>query len=383
LVPNSQMRSSVIRRTLEALHAEAQSLQGTAPSASVIKRIPLIKQGAHLFKQLEAAESSLSECQSLLSDPDPQLRALAGQEKDDLASLIHSLEKEAMAVVVPQRETDSRNCVLEVRGGVGGKEASLFAANLFAMYSGVSRGKGLKMEVIDQAETEIGGFREATALISGPNAFGFFKWEQGDDRLMYFIKKNCTNGFNSMIGVHRVQRVPDTEKSGRVHTSTALVAVLPEAEEIDVVINKSDLRIDTYRSQGAGGQHVNTTDSAVRITHLPTGIVVQCQDERSQQKNRDKAMKVLRSRILAELTEKSENERKLERSAQLGTGGRAERIRTYNYLQDRVTDHRMEGVTVKNIEGVLEGRGLLEIIDKLEEMDRQLRLKELGDRGGA
>ena len=243
--------------------------------------------------------------------------------------------------------------IVEIRGGAGGEEAALFAANLYRMYSLYAEKKGWKTELVNLNETELGGFKEVSFMIDGEGAFSRLKFESG---------------------VHRVQRVPETEAQGRIHTSTATVAVLPEAEDVDVQIDPKDLQIDTFRSSGAGGQHINKTSSAIRITHLPTGMVVECQDERSQYKNKDKAMKVLRARLLAQEVEKASSQVAEERRSQVGTGDRSERIRTYNYPQARVTDHRI-GLTLYKLEDVLNG-ALDEVIDPLIAADRAAKLEE-------
>ena len=243
--------------------------------------------------------------------------------------------------------------IVEIRGGAGGEEAALFAANLYRMYSMYAEKKGWKTELVNLNETELGGFKEVSFMIDGEGAFSRLKFESG---------------------VHRVQRVPETEAQGRIHTSTATVAVLPEAEDVDVQIDPKDLQIDTFRSSGAGGQHINKTSSAIRITHLPTGMVVECQDERSQYKNKDKAMKVLRARLLAQEVEKASSQVAEERRSQVGTGDRSERIRTYNYPQARVTDHRI-GLTLYKLEDVLNG-ALDEVIDPLIAADRAAKLEE-------
>ena len=257
--------------------------------------------------------------------------------------------------LLPKDEADAKNAILEVRAGTGGEEAALFAADLFRMYERYAARKGWKFEVLDLSETGIGGLKEAIAGISGRNVFARLKFESG---------------------VHRVQRVPATEASGRIHTSAATVAVLPEAEEVDVQINPADLRVDTYRSQGAGGQHVNKTDSAIRITHLPTNTVVQCQDEKSQHKNRAKAMKMLMARLYDAQRKALDDARSADRRSQVGSGDRSERIRTYNYPQGRVTDHRIN-LTLYKIDEVMEGGGVDELVDALTAEDQAAKLAAL------
>ena len=253
---------------------------------------------------------------------------------------------------MPRDPNDDKNVIVEIRGGAGGEESALFAGVLFRMYSMYAETKGWKTEILSQNPTELGGYKEISFMIEGDGAYSRFKFESG---------------------VHRVQRVPETESQGRIHTSTVTVAVLPEAQEVDIEINPADLQIDTFRSSGAGGQHINKTESAIRITHIPTGTVVECQDERSQYKNKDKAMKILRSRILETEREKQNSEIAGERRAQVGTGDRSERIRTYNYPQGRVSDHRI-GLTLYKLEAVLNG-ALDELIDALITADTAEKLK--------
>lgn len=287
------------------------------------------------------------------SNSDPELASLFDEE---VASLDVAYTKEQQSldkIMFPPDPLDSRSVFLEIRAGAGGQEASLFAADLMRMYMNYALKQHWKVSVTSTSETDLGGFREIILHIEGKDVYGHFKWESG---------------------VHRVQRVPATETQGRIHTSTVTVAVLPEAEEVDVAINPSDLRIDVYRASGAGGQHVNTTDSAVRITHIPTGVVVACQDERSQHKNKAKALKMLQSRILAAQKEKQESETSQKRKEMVGTGMRAEKVRTYNFPQNRVTDHQVD-VTLKKLDMVLEGE-LDEIINALIERERTERRKQ-------
>ncbi len=297
------------------------------------------------IRALKKAESDLAETVALLEDPetDKEMAELAEAEREDLVEAVEALQQDVRIGLLPKDSADSNDAILEVRAGTGGDEAALFAGDLFGMYRHYAELKGWKVEVLSASEGEVGGFKEVIASVSGENVFARLKFESG---------------------VHRVQRVPQTESGGRIHTSAATVAVLPQAEEVDVEINENDLRIDTYRSSGAGGQHVNTTDSAVRITHMPTGIVVAVQDERSQHKNKAKAMQLLRARIFDAEREKLANERSENRRLQVGSGDRSERIRTYNYPQARVTDHRI-GLTLYKLEQIISGEALDEVIDAL------------------
>ncbi len=299
--------------------------------------------------ELRAAEQAASDAEQLLSDP--EMRALAEAELFELKDRLPALRHEIRLALLPQDEADARSAILEVRPAAGGDEAGLFAAELFAMYQKYAAQKGWRTEVLEYADTGLGGIKEAVAEITGRNVFARFKYESG---------------------VHRVQRVPATESQGRIHTSTVTVAVLPEAEEFDVEVNDADLRIDVYRASGAGGQHVNKTESAVRITHLPSGVVVAMQEERSQHKNRAKAMKILRSRLYDAQRSSLDATRAADRRSQVGTGDRSERIRTYNFPQGRVSDHRI-GLTLHSIDRVMEGE-LDEIVDRLTAEDQAARL---------
>jgi len=289
---------------------------------------------------------------------DRDFKQLAQAEYDELLEKIPAAEHELKIILLPKDEDDERNVILEIRAGTGGEEAALFAADLFKMYSGLASVMGWRVEIQDMNEAEKGGYKEVIARLSGQNVFREMKFEGG---------------------VHRVQRVPATETQGRVHTSAATVAVLPEAEEVDVQIADKDLRIDVFRSSGPGGQSVNTTDSAVRITHIPTGVAVACQDEKSQLKNKDKAMKILRSRLLALKREEADAARGAERKSMVGSGDRSEKIRTYNYPQNRVTDHRIE-LTVHNLPDVMVGgKTLVELLNALQRADEAERLASLAE----
>ncbi len=285
------------------------------------------------FRKHQSLQDEILDNQSLLDDSDPEIRQLAKEELDNLSSSLSNIEQNLKILLIPKDPNDDKNILLEIRAGTGGDEAALFAADLFRMYSRYAESRGWKTEILSQHITGIGGLKEIIILVEGNLVFSRLKYESG---------------------VHRVQRVPETETQGRIHTSAVTVAVLPEAEEIDVEVKQEDLRIDVYRSSGCGGQHVNTTDSAVRITHLPTGLVVTCQDEKSQHKNKAKAMKVLRSRLLDLETAQQQSKISEERKTMVGSGDRSERIRTYNFPQGRVSDHRI-GLTLYKLEGLLQG----------------------------
>ena len=291
------------------------------------------------------------------STEDAELKALAMEELQSLREQLPDLENRIKLALLPKDADDARNAILEVRAGTGGEEAALFAAELFRMYQRYAGLRGWRFEILDLSETGLGGFKEATAAISGRDVFARLKFESG---------------------VHRVQRVPETEAGGRIHTSAATVAVLPEAEEVDVRIDDKDLRIDVFRASGPGGQSVNTTDSAVRITHLPTGLVVIQQDEKSQHKNKARALKVLRSRLYELERQARDNARAAERKSQVGSGDRSERIRTYNFPQGRVTDHRIN-LTLYKIDKVMGGEALDEIIDAILAEDQAARLAAVED----
>ena len=302
------------------------------------------------YRKYKKAQQDMEGARELMSDPD--LKEMAQEEFESSQADMERMAEELRILLLPRDPNDSKNVIIEIRGGAGGEEAALFAYNLYRMYTMYAESKRWKAEIANLNETEIGGIKEVSFIIEGDGAYSRFKFESG---------------------VHRVQRVPETEASGRIHTSTVTVAVLPEMEEVDFEINPSDLQIDTFRSSGAGGQHVNKTESAIRITHLPTGTVVECQDERSQHKNRDRAMKILVSRLYEEELLRQNAEFAAERKSQVGTGDRSERIRTYNYPQGRVTDHRI-GLTLYKIEQILNG-ALDEVIDALVIADQAEKLK--------
>lgn len=306
------------------------------------------------YKEYRKAKENESEAKLLLSEGgmEKDFKEMVESELEDSRKSMESVAEELKILLLPQDPNDDRNVIVEIRGGAGGEEAALFAAVLFRMYSMYAEIKGWKSEIVSANETELGGFKEVSFMITGQGAYSRLKYESG---------------------VHRVQRVPETEAGGRIHTSTVTVAVLPEADDVEVDINPNDLQIDTFRAGGAGGQHINKTDSAIRITHIPSGLVVECQDERSQFKNKDKAMKVLKSRLLESEQQKQASKVAAERRMQVGTGDRSERIRTYNYPQGRMTDHRI-GLTLYRLEDILNG-SIEEIIDALIAADRAAKLE--------
>ncbi len=306
------------------------------------------------FREYKKANSDLTEAKEMLADSslDKEFRDMASEEAAEAQKKTEELKEELKVLLLPKDPNDYKNVIVEIRGGSGGEEAALFAGSLFRMYSMYAERKGWKTEIMNENPTELGGYKEISFMIEGEGAYSRLKFESG---------------------VHRVQRVPETESQGRVHTSTVTVAVLPEAEEVEFTLDPADLQIDVFRSSGAGGQKVNKTSSAIRVTYLPTGMVVECQDERSQYKNKDKALKVLRSRLLEEKTAKQNAEIAGERRSQIGTGDRSERIRTYNFPQGRVSDHRI-GLTLYKIEAIMNG-DLDEIIDALVTADTAEKLK--------
>lgn len=305
------------------------------------------------YRKYKRYRKDLEDAQALMNDP--ELKEMAQEEYDNARFAMERMEEEIKVLLLPKDPNDSKNVIIEIRGGAGGEEAALFAYNLYRMYTMYADSKRWKTEIANLNETEIGGIKEVSFIIIGEGAYSRLKFESG---------------------VHRVQRVPDTESSGRIHTSTVTVAVLPEMEEVDFEINPADLQIDTFRSSGAGGQHVNKTESAIRITHLPTGTVVECQDERSQHKNKERAMKILVSRLYEEEQRKQIEAHAAERKSQVGTGDRSERIRTYNYPQGRLTDHRI-GLTLYKLEQILNG-DLDEVFDALIMANQAEKLKAAG-----
>ena len=319
----------------------------------IMKEIKSIEEIVLTYRDYKTALQTEQESLEILEGGDSELRELAQMELDDAKEKIDELSEQLKILLLPKDPNDDRNVIVEIRGGAGGEESALFSAVLFRMYTMYAEKRGYRVEVVNVNETELGGYKEISFMIEGDGAYSRFKYESG---------------------VHRVQRVPETESQGRVHTSTTTVAVLPEAEDVELEIDPKDLKIDTFRSSGAGGQHINKTSSAIRVTHIPTGTVVECQDERSQYKNKDKALKVLKSRLLKEKQDKQASEIAADRKSQVGTGDRSERIRTYNYPQGRLTDHRI-GLTLYKLEDILNGN-LDEVIDALVTADRAEKLKE-------
>jgi peptide chain release factor 1 len=329
-------------RRLETRLADPAVASAPGEYAQVAKELAGLRPLIDASARYRAALAHRDDARSLVADPDPDVSALASAELVALETQVAALEQEIRLLLVPKDPYDEKNVVLEIRAGTGGDEAALFAADLLRMYTRYAERHGWKLEPLSISQSTGGGVKEAIAAISGDRVYSRLKYERG---------------------VHRVQRVPTTEAQGRIHTSTVTVAVLPEAEEVDVQIDAKELRVDVFRSSGPGGQSVNTTDSAVRITHLPTGMVVQCQDEKSQHKNKARALKILRSRLLELEQERQAGERASARRAQVGSGERSEKMRTYNFPQSRLTDHRA-GVTLHKLESILDG-DLEELLDAI------------------
>ena len=347
---------------LERVESRHRELEGMLSSSEALNAEEITKISKELSElapiaekvlELRSIENELNEAKNMLSDnTDDELEVLIKSEINDLSNRLPILKNELQRLLLPRDEADEKNAILEVRAGTGGDEAALFASSLFSMYQKYSSIKGWRFEILEVSETAIGGYKEAIASITGRSVFAKLKFESG---------------------VHRVQRIPSTESGGRIHTSAATVAVLPEAEDVDINIDDKDLRIDIFRASGPGGQSVNTTDSAVRITHIPTGIVVSQQDEKSQHKNKAKGMKILRARIFDLERNRIHEERAADRRGQIGSGDRSERIRTYNFPQGRVTDHRTN-MTLYKIDKIILGEGLEEIINGLTAEDEAARL---------
>ncbi len=346
-----KLKELAVRR--EALEAELAdpAVYGDAPRLRDLQReLKELTPITEAWRAWADAERRRTEAESLLHDPD--FRELAQEELAAVRAELDTLQEQIRVLLLPKDPNDHRNVILELRSGVGGEEGALFAGTLLRMYTMYAQRQGWKLDIVNLNETELGGVKECSVLVEGEGAYSRLKYESG---------------------VHRVQRVPETESGGRIHTSAATVAVLPEAGDVECEIDPKDLQIDTYRSSGAGGQHVNKTESAIRITHLPTGLVVECQDERSQYKNKDKAMKVLRSRLYEMEREKQAAAAASERKSQVGSGDRSERVRTYNFPQGRVTDHRI-GLTLYKLDAILDG-ALDEIVDALATAEQAEKLK--------
>ena len=349
---------SVFEKRAEELNAELCRPE-VAADGDKLKKIMIelksIEPIVEVYKRLKDAGKKADDALELLGTAglDSELKSLAQMELDEAKAEAENLESELKVLLLPKDPNDDKNVIVEIRAGAGGEEAALFAGVLYRMYSMYGESMGYSHSIIYENATELGGYKEISFMIEGLGAFSRLKYERG---------------------VHRVQRVPETESGGRIHTSTVTVAVLPEADDVELEINPNDLKIDTFRSSGAGGQHINKTSSAIRITHIPTGTVVECQDERSQYKNKDKALKVLKSRLLQEKQEAQAGSIAAERKSQVGTGDRSERIRTYNYHENRVTDHRI-GLTIYKLSEIL-GGNLSELIDPMIAADRAEKLKE-------
>jgi len=347
---------------LKVLNDQFKEVEKKLSDSSVVadqnKYRELTKEHSYLMPLAEKYDeyskllSDIAGAEELKKSDDDEIRNMADAEYDELIAKKDKMESEIKVLLLPPDPSENKNIIVEIRAGTGGDEAALFVGDLFRMYTRFAERNGWKYEVIDSNPTGLGGFKEVVFEVNGSKVWRYFKFERG---------------------AHRVQRVPETEAAGRVHTSAVTVAVLPEAEEVDVEIKTEDLRIDTYRASGAGGQHINKTDSAIRITHIPTGLVVACQDERSQIKNRAKAFKVLRAKLYEQKVLEHEKQLSDERKQQVGTGDRSEKIRTYNFPQNRITDHRI-GYSVYNIEEVMDG-DLSELINKLIEADTEAKLK--------
>lgn len=343
------------RREVEDKLAQSADLTPT-DLANLSRELSDLRPVCDQIELVQRMVTELADAKAMLDDAggDAEMAEMAKMEVDELSSQLPEAEAQLQLLLLPKDKDDARNAILEVRAGTGGDEAALFASDLFGMYQRFAAKHGWKFEVMEVSETGIGGYKEATATVSGSDVFARLKFESG---------------------VHRVQRVPETETGGRIHTSAATVAVLPEAEDVDIDIAEADLRIDVFRASGPGGQSVNTTDSAVRITHLPTGIVVSQQDEKSQHKNRAKAMKILRARIYDAERARVQAERAASRKGQVGSGDRSERIRTYNYPQGRVTDHRIN-LTLYKLDRIMVGEALDEVVEALVAEDQAQRLAE-------
>ncbi|MFO8048577.1 MAG: peptide chain release factor 1 [Desulfosudaceae bacterium] len=345
---------------LESMMADPSVIQDREAYQRYSREHSELSKIVEVYREYQDIEADLSESRELLQDKDPEIKDLAQQEVDELTRRREELESRLKKLLIPKDPNDKKNVLIEIRAGTGGDEAALFAHDLFRMYWRFAEQKGWKIEIMSSHETGVGGYKEVVLMVYGQGAFSYFKYESG---------------------IHRVQRVPETETQGRIHTSAVTVAVLPEAEEVELTIDPTDIKTDVFRASGPGGQSVNTTDSAVRLTHLPSGVVVTCQDEKSQLKNKNKAMKVLRARLLDRLIEEQNEKRDGERKDQVGSGDRSGRIRTYNYPQGRVTDHRA-GITLYKLDTILQG-DLEPLIEGLAAFFNARQLQQSPDNGNA
>ena len=342
-------------KEIEGLLSDPEVINDQEKFQKLSKEYAKLKKVVEKYNQYKELKSNVEEAEEILEmADDEEMVELAEMQIAEAEPKLERLEEQLPLMLIPKDPNDKKNVIVEIRGGAGGDEANIFAGNLYRMYSRYSEKQGWKVDVMSSSASEMGGYTEIIFMVEGKNVYKNLKYESG---------------------VHRVQRVPSTESSGRIHTSTSTVAVLPEAEDVEIEISKNDLKIDTYRSSGPGGQSVNTTDSAVRITHEPTGITVSCQDEKSQHKNKDKAMKILRARVKEKKEQEKQKEMEEARLSQIGTGKRSERIRTYNFPQGRVTDHRIN-LTTHQLEAILDGE-LSELIEELISADQIERLKKL------
>ena len=357
MIPREKLAK--VRDRFEAVQAEMNEDLSRDRFVALSKEFAELQPVADAARELEEARSAEADAREMLNDP--EMAEMAREELNELNARLVELERNMQLLLLPKDAADELNVILEVRGGTGGDEAALFAGDLYRMYERYAQLNGWQVEPISMSAGDVGGFKEITASVRGKGVFAKLKFESG---------------------VHRVQRIPSTESGGRIHTSAATVAVLPEPEEVDIQIEDKDIRIDVFRASGAGGQHVNTTDSAVRVTHLPTGIVVQQQDEKSQHKNKAKALQILRARIYDAERARADKERADNRKGQVGSGDRSERIRTYNFPQGRVSDHRIN-LTLHKLDKIIAGDGLDELIDALVAEDQAGRLAALGEESDA